>query len=102
MTDWIKPCSDAACIEYRRGEDGVAIRAGDSNWILATTEEWDAFVTGLRDEGYKLAVARLRDEDELRRWQATALDAYQRSFMPQVVGELMARYLDAVKESTDG
>jgi hypothetical protein len=49
MTEWIKPCADAACIEHREVPGGVQIRTGSTDLTLfATTEEWDAFVTGLR------------------------------------------------------
>jgi len=103
---WVKSAEDVPALLARIAEleaerDDQRERGDQYN---REAQHWAGKVVDLEAaerRGYERAVARLRDEDELRRWQATELDAYQRSFMPQVVGELMARYLDAVKEGTD-
>jgi hypothetical protein len=47
MTDWIRPCADASCIEYRVVDGGVEIGVTDLEAVLyATTEEWDALTAG--------------------------------------------------------
>jgi len=65
-TGWTRPnqCAATACVEYREVPGGVEISATDTEMALfATTEEWDAFVTGLRSD---LAAenARLRQRAE--------------------------------------
>jgi len=55
-------------------------------------QHWVGMVVDLEAaerRGYERAVARLRDEDELRRWQATALDA-----LPAVVHAAGCRRTD--------
>lgn len=51
--------------------------------------------------GRQWAIDALRDEDGVRDWQHANLDAYQRSFMPNVVGEFLARYLEHLAAHPD-
>lgn len=56
---WMKPCGNATCIEIAWADDDrreILIRATSKDpntWISCTTEEWRAFLAGLRGDAFE-------------------------------------------------
>ncbi len=49
MTEWIKPCADAACIKVEIIDDLVLIGTTNNvTQIKVTVHEWEAFVTRIQ------------------------------------------------------